>query len=63
MSANLTLLYVVAATMKKMWADGGITGMFKGNMATMLKVMPQSAVQFAVSLGGRTAAVAACMCG
>lgn len=36
------------STMKKMWADGGVTGMFKGNMATMLKVMPQSAVQFAV---------------
>lgn len=36
------------ATMKKMWADGGVRGMFKGNLATMVKVMPQSAVQFAV---------------
>ena len=38
----------VWATAKKMWADGGLQGLFKGNLATMTKVMPQTAVQFAV---------------
>lgn len=30
------------------WKEGGVTGMFRGNCATLLKVMPQTAVQFAV---------------
>ncbi|KAK9805412.1 hypothetical protein WJX73_002357 [Symbiochloris irregularis] len=38
----------VWGTLKKMWADGGVQGMFKGNLATMTKVVPQTAVQFAV---------------
>ena len=31
-----------------MWKDGGVHGMFKGNLATIMKVAPQTAVQFAV---------------
>jgi len=31
-----------------MWKDGGIKGLFKGNLATIMKVAPQTAVQFAV---------------
>jgi hypothetical protein len=31
-----------------MWRDGGVHGMFKGNLATIMKVAPQTAVQFAV---------------
>ncbi len=32
-----------------MWKDGGVRGLFKGNLATILKVAPQTAIQFAVS--------------
>ena len=31
-----------------MWQDGGILGLFRGNCATMAKVIPQTAIQFAV---------------
>lgn len=30
------------------WRDGGAPGLFKGNMASVVKVLPASAVQFAV---------------
>ena len=30
------------------WRDGGAAGLFKGNMASVVKVLPASAVQFAV---------------
>lgn len=37
----------MAQCVRSMWQDGGLGGMFKGNMATVLKVLPASAVQFA----------------
>jgi solute carrier family 25 (mitochondrial phosphate transporter), member 23/24/25/41 len=33
---------------QRMWNDGGAGGLFKGNMASVVKVLPSSAVQFAV---------------
>jgi solute carrier family 25 phosphate transporter 23/24/25/41 len=33
---------------EQMWNDGGAAGLFKGNMASVIKVLPSSAVQFAV---------------
>lgn len=41
-----------------MWADGGLAGAYKGNMASVLKVLPSSAVQFAVYDTVRDALVA-----
>lgn len=35
-------------TAVKMWKDGGYFGLFRGNLATMLKIVPQTATQFAV---------------
>lgn len=36
------------ATVRKMWADGGVQGLFKGNLATVTKVVPQCAIQMSV---------------
>ena len=44
-TANTRLL----PTMKKMWASGGLLGLWRGNLASVAKVMPQSAIQFAVN--------------
>ena len=44
-TANTRLL----PTMKKMWASGGFLGLWRGNLASVAKVMPQSAIQFAVN--------------
>lgn len=33
--------------LRSMWADGGVKGLFRGNLATVAKVFPSSAVQFA----------------
>jgi hypothetical protein len=30
-----------------MWADGGLRGLFRGNLATVTKVFPSSAISFA----------------
>ncbi|KAK9906889.1 hypothetical protein WJX75_009795 [Coccomyxa subellipsoidea] len=38
----------MAGCAHNMWKDGGVQGLFKGNMATMMKVAPQTAIQFAV---------------
>lgn len=40
---------MAAGCIHNMWKDGGIKGLFKGNLATIMKVAPQTAVQFAVS--------------
>lgn len=44
-TANTRLL----PTMRKMWASGGFLGLWRGNLASVAKVMPQSAIQFAVN--------------
>ena len=44
-AANAHLL----PTLRKMWASGGLVGLWRGNLASVAKVMPQSAIQFAVS--------------
>lgn len=36
------------ATARRMWASGGFLGMWRGNMCSVAKVVPQSAIQFAV---------------
>lgn len=36
------------ATVRKMWSDGGVRGLFKGNLATVTKVIPQCAIQMSV---------------
>ena len=38
----------IRQTALKMWKDGGLAGMFRGNFATILKIIPQTATQFAV---------------
>jgi hypothetical protein len=38
----------IVATARRMWASGGFTGMWRGNMCSVVKVVPQSAIQFAV---------------
>ena len=43
-AANAHLL----PTLRKMWASGGLLGLWRGNLASVAKVMPQSAIQFAV---------------
>ena len=35
---------------QKIYKEGGMSALFKGNFATMVKVAPQTAIQFAVSL-------------
>ena len=37
-------------TAVKMWNDGGALGLFRGNLATILKIAPQTATQFVVRL-------------
>ncbi|KAK9813123.1 hypothetical protein WJX72_009417 [[Myrmecia] bisecta] len=37
----------LSQSVEAMWKDGGLRGLFKGNAATILKVFPQSAIQFA----------------
>ena len=39
-----------AGCAKKIYKEGGMAALFKGNFATMVKVAPQTAIQFAVSL-------------
>lgn len=38
----------IVATARRMWATGGLPGLWRGNMISVVKVMPQSAIQFAV---------------
>lgn len=38
-----------AGCAKKIYKEGGVAALFKGNFATMIKVAPQTAIQFAVS--------------
>lgn len=33
--------------LQRMWADGGLRGLFRGNLATVTKVFPSSAISFA----------------
>eukprot|EP00887_Chlorella_sp_A99_P006533 scaffold3.g6533.t1 len=33
---------------KRMWSEGGLRGLFKGNFATLVKVFPNNAIQYAV---------------
>ncbi|BDA49691.1 Calcium-binding mitochondrial carrier protein SCaMC-1 [Coccomyxa sp. Obi] len=35
-------------TARRMWASGGLRGLWRGNMISVVKVMPQSAIQYAV---------------
>ena len=37
-----------AGCAKKIYKEGGMSALFKGNFATMIKVAPQTAIQFAV---------------
>ena len=39
-----------AGCAQKIYKEGGMSALFKGNFATMVKVTPQTAIQFAVSL-------------
>jgi solute carrier family 25 phosphate transporter 23/24/25/41 len=41
---NVSLL----GTAKRMWASGGFFGLWRGNMISVVKVVPQSAIQYAV---------------
>jgi solute carrier family 25 phosphate transporter 23/24/25/41 len=34
-------------SVKHMWCDGGLVGMWSGNAATLAKIFPQTAIQFA----------------
>ena len=38
----------LAPTQRKMWASGGLLGLWRGNLASVVKIVPQSAIQFAV---------------
>ena len=38
-----------AGCAQKIYKEGGMSALFKGNFATMVKVAPQTAIQFAVS--------------
>ena len=42
--SNKTLL----GTARKMWASGGFFGLWRGNLVSVIKVVPQSAIQYAV---------------
>ncbi len=35
-------------TARRMWASGGLPGLWRGNMISVVKVIPQSAIQYAV---------------
>ena len=35
-------------TARKMWASGGFFGLWRGNLVSVVKVVPQSAIQYAV---------------
>ena len=39
-----------AGCAKKIYKEGGMAALFKGNFATMVKVAPQTAIQFAVGV-------------
>ena len=45
--SNRTLL----GTARKMWRSGGFLGLWRGNLVSVVKVIPQSAIQYAVGLG------------
>ena len=49
-SRHLQSLECTAGCAKKIYKEGGLAALFKGNFATMVKVAPQTAIQFAVSL-------------
>lgn len=34
-------------SLRNMWRDGGLLGMWSGNAATLAKIFPQTAIQFA----------------
>jgi hypothetical protein len=38
----------IVGTAQRMWASGGLTGLWRGNLISVVKVVPQSAIQFAV---------------
>ncbi|PSC76347.1 calcium-binding mitochondrial carrier S -1 [Micractinium conductrix] len=38
----------IGPVLRRMWADGGVRGLFRGNLASVVKVFPSSAIQFAV---------------
>lgn len=44
--SNRTLL----GTARKMWRSGGFLGLWRGNLVSVVKVVPQSAIQYAVGL-------------
>lgn len=44
--SNRTLL----GTAKKMWRSGGLRGLWRGNLVSVVKVVPQSAIQYAVGV-------------
>ena len=44
--SNKTLL----GTARKMWASGGFFGLWRGNLVSVIKVVPQSAIQYAVRI-------------
>jgi solute carrier family 25 phosphate transporter 23/24/25/41 len=39
----------IIGTARRMWAQGGLPGLWRGNLATVVKVFPQTAIQYAVS--------------
>ena len=41
----------IGPVLRRMWADGGVRGLFRGNLASVVKVFPSSAIQFAVRRG------------
>lgn len=51
LGVDLACLHALCAgCAHNMWKDGGVRGLFKGNLATILKVAPQTAIQFAVGI-------------
>ena len=42
----------LVGTARRMWASGGLPGLWRGNMCSVVKVVPQSAIQFAVRASG-----------
>ena len=48
--SNRTLL----GTARKMWRSGGFLGLWRGNLVSVVKVIPQSAIQYAVGLNFTT---------
>lgn len=41
-------------TARKMWASGGFFGLWRGNLVSVVKVIPQSAIQYAVGAPGNS---------